>query len=692
MMLDNIPNSALQALKQQNAFSHAVFENTGGAFFILDRQSDIQMINGEAASLTGYSPKELSSMAFGDIVPADMAPIFSRHHDRLFEPRVSSVNFELSLVCRDGDVKEVLVTESRIPDSEDVILAIWDVSDIKRINDALKLQTASFHQLLSNSPLATIMFDVTGKILCVNSGFTHLFGYVVEDMQEKGFSILFPEVRKRSEQRFLNAVLSGKTIQVETKRKHRNETLIPVSATGYPLTVGGKTVGGFFVYTDISARKAYEEELAHQALHDTLTQLPNRALFMERLDYFLMRHHRNPGSRCAIFMIDLDRFKLINDSLGHLSGDALLVRIARRLEKCLRPMDTVARLGGDEFGVILAEYADKQDVAHVAKRILKEVSRPMLIGTNKIYSGASIGIAFVRSDYTRSEDILRDADLAMYRAKSLGKGRFKVFSHTMHDHAVEALTLENDLRQGIPADEFFVVYQPIISFETGTIHGVEALARWNHPSLGVIPPARFIPLAEETGMIIPLGVYLLTAACSDMVTWLNSAPGKAPTRLSVNISSKQFAQPDFVDSVSYILAKTGLSPQYLKIEITETAIMENATDVVDKLEKLRDMGIHLSIDDFGTGYSSMSYLQKFPVNQLKIDLSFVRNMQDNQDNLEIVRAIVHLAHSLRLDVVAEGVETVMQKDLLATMQCDFGQGYLFSRPVSASALHKLILE
>lgn len=643
MMLDSIANSVLENLKQQDAFSHTLFENTGGAFFILDRHSDIQMVNAEAASLTGYSPKELSLMAFEKIVPADMAPIFSMHHDRIFETRVPSVNFELTLICGDGDVREVLVTESRIPHSEHAILAIWDVSDIKRINDALKLQTASFHQLLSNSPLATVMFDVTGKILCVNSGFTQLFGYVVEDVQEKGFSILFPEVRKKSEQRFLHAVLAGKTVQVETKRKHRNETLISVSMTGYPLTVGGKIVGGFFMYTDISERKAYEEELAHQALHDTLTQLPNRALFMERLDYFLMRHHRNPGSRCAILMIDLDRFKLINDSLGHLSGDALLVRMARRLEKCLRPMDTVARLGGDEFGVILAEYADKQDVAHVAKRILKEISLPMVIGTNKVYSGASIGIAFVSNEYTRSEDILRDADLAMYRAKSLGKGRFKVFSHTMHDHAVEALTLENDLRQGITAGEFFVVYQPIISFETGKIHGVEALARWNHPSLGLILPAHFIPLAEETGMIIPLGKYVLTAACSDMVTWLKTAPDNAPTRLSVNISPKQFAQPDFVDSLSYILAKTGLSPRYLKIEITETAIMENASDVVGKLKNLRDMGIHLSIDDFGTGYSSMSYLQKFPVNQLKIDLSFVRNIHDNADNQEIVRAIVHLA-------------------------------------------------
>ncbi|MFA6810739.1 MAG: EAL domain-containing protein, partial [Desulfoplanes sp.] len=647
-MADSISNSIRQTLKQQAAFSHALFENTGGAFFILDRQSSIQMMNGEAASLTGYSPKELSLMTFRKIVPEDMAAIFSRHHDRLFETNVSSVHFEMSLVCRDGGCKEVRVTESRIPDSEQVVLAVWDVSDIKRIHDALKVQTASFHQLFSKSPLATVMFDATGKVLCVNTGFTDLFGYIAEDMEEKGFSILFPEVRQKSEQRFLHAVLSGKTIQMETKRKHRNESLIPVAATGYPLIVGGEILGGFFVYTDISERKVYEKELVHQALHDTLTQLPNRALFMERLEYFLMRHHRNPGAKCAILMIDLDRFKLINDSLGHLSGDALLVRIARRLEKCLRPMDTVARLGGDEFGIILAEYADKQDAALVAKRILKEVSRPMLIGTHKVYSGASIGIAFVSNEYTRPEDMLRDADLAMYRAKSLGKGRFKIFSQTMHDHAVTSLTLENDLRQGIIADEFFVVYQPIISLETGEIHGVEALARWDHPVQGMIPPARFIPIAEETGMIIPLGRYLLTAACSDMMHWLNTSPHTAPKRLSVNISPKQFAQSDFVDSVSRILEKTGLSPHYLKIEITETAIMENALDVIDKLKKLRNMGIQLSIDDFGTGYSSMSYLKKFPVDQLKIDLSFVRDMHDNQDNLEIVRAIVQLAHSLRL--------------------------------------------
>jgi Amt family ammonium transporter len=389
-------------------------------------------------------------------------------------------------------------------------------------------------------------------------------------------------------------------------------------------------------------------------------------------------------------MIDLDRFKLINDSLGHLMGDALLVKIARRLEGCLRPLDTVARLGGDEFGVILDDYENKHDVVQIAKRILEEISRPLFIGAHEVYSGASMGIVFVTSEYQRPEDILRDADIAMYRAKSLGRGRFKVFSRNMHENAVETMSLENDIRQGLARQEFSVAYQPIISLESGMITGVEALARWNHPTRGAISPTRFIPIAEESGLIVPLGKTILTRACQDMVSWHKLAPDKAPLLLSVNMSPKQFFQPDLVDSVNYILAKTGLSPTYLKIEITESVILDNAKEVIHKLETFKKMGIRFSIDDFGTGYSSMAYLQKFPVDQLKIDQSFVRDMHINNDNLEIVRAIIRLAHSLRLNVVAEGVEQSVHKDLLSSMECDFGQGYFFSRPVSAENMDLLL--
>jgi EAL domain-containing protein (putative c-di-GMP-specific phosphodiesterase class I) len=326
----------------------------------------------------------------------------------------------------------------------------------------------------------------------------------------------------------------------------------------------------------------------------------------------------------------------------------------------------------------------------IAKRILEEISRPLFIGAHEVYSGASMGIVFVTSEYQRPEDILRDADIAMYRAKSLGRGRFKVFSRNMHENAVETMSLENDIRQGLARQEFSVAYQPIISLESGMITGVEALARWNHPTRGAISPTRFIPIAEESGLIVPLGKTILTRACQDMVSWHKLAPDKAPLLLSVNMSPKQFFQPDLVDSVNYILAKTGLSPTYLKIEITESVILDNAKEVIHKLETFKKMGIRFSIDDFGTGYSSMAYLQKFPVDQLKIDQSFVRDMHINNDNLEIVRAIIRLAHSLRLNVVAEGVEQSVHKDLLSSMECDFGQGYFFSRPVSAENMDLLL--
>jgi Amt family ammonium transporter len=600
------------------------------------------------------------------------------------------VDYKLCLKTAQGMVREMVVTESRIPDSPHVILAVWPTAERGELHDTLKVQMTIFQQFLANSPLATCMVDSMGRVVFANEEFGRLFGYTLLEIKDQGLEMLYPENHKKSEARFLQAVLAGKTVQVEVSRRRKDDTLIPVSLTGYPLVIGGEHLGAVFSYRDISERKVYEDELTRQALHDTLTQLPNRALFMERLSYFLNRCHRKSCAKSVVFMIDLDRFKLINDSLGHLMGDALLVKIARRLEGCLRPLDTVARLGGDEFGVILDDYENKHDVVQIAKRILEEISRPLFIGAHEVYSGASMGIVFVTSEYQRPEDILRDADIAMYRAKSLGRGRFKVFSRNMHENAVETMSLENDIRQGLARQEFSVAYQPIISLESGMITGVEALARWNHPTRGAISPTRFIPIAEESGLIVPLGKTILTRACQDMVSWHKLAPDKAPLLLSVNMSPKQFFQPDLVDSVNYILAKTGLSPTYLKIEITESVILDNAKEVIHKLETFKKMGIRFSIDDFGTGYSSMAYLQKFPVDQLKIDLSFVRDMHINNDNLEIVRAIIRLAHSLRLNVVAEGVEQSVHKDLLSSMECDFGQGYFFSRPVSAENMDLLL--
>jgi Amt family ammonium transporter len=691
-MIDDTPHSDHGTLRQYDAFSHALFEKSGGAFFVLDDQGEVVMVNGEAAALTGYSPRELSTGTFQDILPSGMIDIFQDQHDRLLSADISSVDYKLCLRTASGVIREMVITESRIPDSPHVLLAAWPTGEGRGLHDTLRVQMTIFQQFLANSPLATCMVDAAGRVIFANEEFGRLFGYRLPEIKEQGLEILYPEDHRESEVRYLQSVLAGKTVQVEVSRRRKDDTLVPVSLTAYPLITGGEHLGAVCLYRDISERRVYEEELTRQALHDTLTQLPNRALFMERLSYFLNRCHRKSCAKAVVFMIDLDRFKMINDSLGHLVGDALLVGIARRLEGCLRPLDTVARLGGDEFGVILDDYETKHDVVQIAKRILEEISRPLVIGSNEVYSGASMGIVFVTEGYSRPEDILRDADIAMYRAKSLGRGRFKVFSRNMHENAVETLSLENDIRQGLVRNEFFVAYQPIIALESGRITGVEALARWSHPTKGSISPARFIPIAEESGLIIPLGKSILDQACQDMVAWQTMAPDRAPLLLSINMSPKQFFQPDLVDSVTYVLAKTGLSPKHLKIEITESVILENAKDVIHKIETFKKMGIKFSIDDFGTGYSSMAYLQKFPVDQLKIDQSFVRDMHTNKGNLEIVRAIIRLAHSLRLNVVAEGVEQSVHRQLLSSMGCDFGQGYFFSRPVSAESLQRLLGE
>jgi diguanylate cyclase (GGDEF)-like protein len=428
----------------------------------------------------------------------------------------------------------------------------------------------------------------------------------------------------------------------------------------------------------------------HDAFHDALTDLPNRALFMDRLGRAVERLKRHREGCLAVLFLDLDGFKVINDSLGHAIGDELLVGTARRLQTCLRAEDTVARLGGDEFAVLLDDMRHISDATRVSERIQKELGQPFVVSGHEVFAPASIGIAMSATGDESFEDLLRDADTAMYRAKALGKGRYEVFDPAMHLRAVTRLQVETDLRRAVEREEFRLHYQPIIAIEGGYVFAVEALVRWQHPTRGLVPPLEFIPVTEETGLIVPLGEWVLREACRQMWHWEQELGALAPHMMSVNLSSKQFMQHDLIDKVKEILGETGLDPRRLGLDLTESVVMENADSTTVMLTQLTELHIHLSIDDFGTGYSSLSYLHRFPIEALKIDRSFIRRMGAQGENLEIVRTILTLAHSLGMTVVAEGVETAEQLRQLKDLGCEYAQGYLFSRPVDGDAAAVLI--
>ena len=442
--------------------------------------------------------------------------------------------------------------------------------------------------------------------------------------------------------------------------------------------------------TDITARKKIEEQLIHDSLHDALTGLPNRVLFMDRLTHTLNRTKRHPDLKAAVFFVDVDRFKIINDSLGHMAGDKMLTATARRLEVCLRAEDTLARLGGDEFAIILDDINDVSDSVRVAERIQKRLmSTALLVGHDRSMT-ASIGIVTITSDYTESEDILRDADTAMYRAKALGKARYQIFDATMHVSVLARLQLEAELRQAISRQELRTYFQPIVSAVNSEIIGAEALVRWQHPQRGLVFPAEFIPIAEEVGLISDIDTWIMHNACVQAKAWHEA--GYTHLSVSVNVSARQFQDQSLPKSIQTILQELSLRARALKIEITESVAMRDLDISIQILNELSAMGIQISIDDFGTGYSSMAYLKRFPLHVLKIDRTFVQDITQNSDSEVITKAMIVMAHSLKLAVIAEGVETEEQSVLLSALGCDAMQGYLFGRPMPAEAFMKLLPE
>jgi diguanylate cyclase (GGDEF)-like protein len=441
---------------------------------------------------------------------------------------------------------------------------------------------------------------------------------------------------------------------------------------------------------EVAQRLLAEERLRHDAAHDALTSLPNRTSFIGQVQAALDFTRSRPELMAAVLLLDIDRFKYVNDSLGHTVGDRLLVDLAKRLQACLRPGDALARVGGDEFAVLLCDVESPEAATGVAERLLRETKGPFVLGAEDVFSPISIGIALSAPTYSRAEDLLRDADTAMHRAKSEGRARFVRFDEGMRTRVVTLLQLETDLRRALEREEFRVHYQPIVSLESGRVHGFEALVRWQHPVRGVVQPMEFMPLAEETGLVVWIDRIVLGEASRRARAWQDRFPREAPFFMSVNFSGKQLSQPRLVEHVAHALQDAGLAVGCLKIEITESVVMENAEAAFEVLGRLGDLGVRLSIDDFGTGYSSLSYLDRFPFHTVKIDQSFIRGKGLRDKEAGIVRTIVELARNLGMDVIAEGVETGEQLARLRDVSCGFAQGYLFSKPLDAEQVERLI--
>lgn len=588
----------------------------------------------------------------------------------------------------------------------------FEITERKLAEEALRESENRYHTLVNLSPVGIFSTDATGNFLDVNDRWCEMAGLTPEEAMGDGWvRTIHTDDREQVLTEWRLAIQRRLPFKSAEYRLQRPDGVITwvfaqaVAETG----LGGHPVGYVGTITDITERHQAEEKLRYHAWHDALTGLPNRPMFLHCLEYTILKTQHRPDSLFAVLFLDLDRFKVVNDSLGHLVGDQLLSGVAERLSKCLRSRDLVARLGGDEFTILLENIHDANDAIQVAERIQKNLAQPFFLDGHQVFTTASIGIVisgspdseFAKSNsplastvvfHDQPAHLLRDADTAMYHAKARGGiGRYAVFNQVMFTDALALMQLENDLRRAVETcQEFVLHYQPLVDLNTHQITGFEALVRWQHPTRGLVGPAEFIPLAEETGLIIPLGRWVLSEAALQLRRWQLEFPQATPLTMSVNLSPKQFSHPGLVAQIDQILQETHLNGSGLNLEITESALMDSPETTAAMLTQLRNRQIRLAIDDFGTGYSSLSHLARFPLNTLKIDRSFVQQMGEHGENCEIVWTIVTLAHNLGMDVIAEGVETGQQVAQLQKLQCEQGQGHFYSRPLNAEAAGVLL--
>ena len=723
----------LEALRESEARLQAILDSFTAVIYLTDAENRYILVNRQYEELFHTSQAQIAGQSLYENWPQDIADTFAVNNQRVLETG-NALEFE-EVVPLDDGLHTYLTIKVPVCDASGTPYAVCGVStDIterkqaeqalqkahehleirvqertaelrkineklqtevterKRVLEALRHREQEFKALVENAPVIIARFSAELRHVYVNPAIEQVTGISPSTFIGKtNVELEMPsDLCQLWEQKLQQVFETKQGVVFEFSFPTSSELIYYQTRCVPEFASDGSVESVLSIAHNITALKQAEEKLIHDAFHDALTGLPNRILFMERLERALKHTKRRADYSFAVLFLDLDRFKLVNDSLGHTIGDQLLVALADRLKKCLRSGDTFARLGGDEFTILLDDIEGMDDVTYIVDRIHKEMTLPFNLSGYEVITSASIGIALNANSYELPEEILRDADTAMYRAKALGKARSEVFGKDMHTLAVARLQLEMDLRRAIERQEFRLHYQPIIFLETGKIHGFEALVRWQHPDRGLIHPTEFIPVAEETGLIVPIGQWVLREACHQMHIWQEQSSNNFSLTISVNLSRKQFTQSNLVEQIEQILQETKLDPRNLSLEITESIVMENAEAATSMLLHLGALGMQLHMDDFGTGYSSLSYLHRFPINTLKIDRSFISRIGNDAENLEIVQAIMTLAHSLGMKVTAEGVETAEQLAQLRVLKCEYVQGYFFSKPVNSEMAKALI--
>ena len=690
---------AKDELRKSEARYRAVVNTASDAIITITPDGIIHSFNRGAEHIFGYRAEEVIGQLFTLIMPErfrEQCMLGLRRYLETHESRVIGGTTELIGLRNDGGEFPVELSLGEVQEDGDRLFAaiIRDITERKRSEEALRQLSRQNEMVLNSAGEGIFGLDLQGKTTFINPAAARMTGWDIDELSGQRLHDFLHHSKPDgtpypSEECPIYAVFkTGATLSRDNEVFWRKDgTHFPVEYVSTPIVEGDKILGAVVTFKDITERKALEKKLQYQAFHDPLTDLPNRALFMDRLGHALARAGQQ-ASEVAVLFTDLDNFKVINDSLGHKAGDQLLVAVAERLKACLRPVDTVARLGGDEFTLLLEGVTGVSDAARVAERIAQELRAPFALEAQEVFATTSTGIAVSSSAQGQPTDLLRHADLAMYRAKSKGKACYEVFEPSMSIDALERLELETELRRALGREEFRVYYQPEILLESGDIVGMEALVRWEHPEHGLLLPQEFLPIAEESNLIMPIGQWVLREACKQLRTWQEKYPNNAPLVMSVNLSTREFFQPSLI---AEILRETGVDPRTLQLEITEGAVAyDNAQNANNTLWNLKTLGVQLAIDDFGMGYSSLSYLKRFPVDLLKIDRSFVRELGKDLKDTKIVAAIIHLARALDLKVIAEGVETAEQVEQLRKMECDMVQGSYFSKPLPSGAVSDLL--